>query len=147
MKRNSSRESPQTNKANNRYTSLAKTTGRVARFFPSGDRGNWDFGKSILRSDLPWFLSEMETLRGEKFTDKRLSAFLSSENETIRKYAPENWSELSKPKQAESRLAWKILELIQGGETLSRRDIDILWAGMSANLRGVKRAYRARNKI
>jgi hypothetical protein len=80
-------------------------------------------------------------MRGEPWSDRALTNLLATKNSTLVKYSPGNWDQLSKPKQAEARIAWKILE---NGKPLSKEEFDAMWIGVSANLRGVKRAYRKR---
>jgi len=82
----------------------------------------------------------MEALRGEVFTEKNLADMLSTTNATLAKYQREHWNLLSAAKQAEARLAWQILE---NGQPLTKAQFDAMWLGISANLRGVKRAYRS----
>lgn len=137
MPQNPSRQNPQTAKPNNEYTSLIKTLGLNARFYPDGvDKGR-QHAMRVVQNLVPWHSEEMRDLRGEIFDSKMLGNMLSTKS--LHKYNKENWEELSLGKQAECRLAWAILG---NGRPLTKTEFDAMWLGMSVNLRGLKRTYK-----
>ena len=134
---NPSRVAPQTDKVNNVFTSLIKTLGLCARYFPDGkDKGIPHAARTIERL-VPWHPEEMETLRGEPFGGRSLVNLLSSMSRE--KYASrEAQATLSLAKQAECRLAEAIL---LRDEPLTREEFRAMFLGVYPNLRGLKKAY------
>jgi len=129
---NPSRTNPQTDKPVNGYTSLVKTIGRVARFFPEGsDSGDWTSSKDYIYPNLSWIFLEMERIRGEVYTETMLSDSLRTTTNVLGKYHPDNWDSLSPVKQVECLLAWAILEL---DRPVTKEEFDAIWMGLRINL-------------
>lgn len=138
MSENPSRTSPQTDKENTPFTSLIKTLGLRARFYPDGVDHGIPYAVALVEKLVPWHPEEMTRLRGETFTRRDLTNLIATTS--LSKYANrESQKELSKPKQAECRVADIILE---GDEPLTQRELQILLRGLKPNLDGLKEAYK-----